>query len=335
MQTMTDELEQFNGLFEQAKKELVDKVAEKRVIIKKIADGLEQAGYPKHRICSAIVRKLAIINISTGKKYVYSDYIQRNLDASYKDYVHGKKGDKKKRVRKPLVAPHSDTGVEHGKMDVKINEKKKQSPTNTPTLVPINEKRKKVLDASVKKMLEVGKEHGYDFDNTDVEVIESETTETIIDAPPTPIESTKVKQMQQENNDLQGQLQIALAKIDELSQKHNSEHAQLAYLKNNYGELLDEYNRVSKPYMERMWIIMKVPVPGSDEPLVGVAEIDTVAKPVERRIQIPDDIPNKRTFKRYVKMEDKEQREADWNKLTNGRYSLDANIIPKTKPKTQ
>lgn len=87
--------------------------------------------------------------------------------------------------------------------------------------------------------------------------------------------------------------------------------------------------------MERMWIIMKVPVPGSDEPLVGVAEIDTVAKPVERRIQIPDDIPNKRTFKRYVKMEDKEQREADWNKLTNGRYSLDANIIPKTKPKTQ
>lgn len=330
MQTMTDELEQFNGLFEQAKKELVDKVAEKRVIIKKIADGLEQAGYPKHRICSAIVRKLAIINISTGKKYVYSDYIQRNLDASYKDYVHGKKGDKKKRVRKPLVAPEpQQKPTPVIKDDVTVTPKKES------VLAPVNEKRKKVLDASVKKMLEVGKEHGYDFDNTDVEVIESETTETIIDAPPTPIESTKVKQMQQENNDLQGQLQIALAKIDELSQKHNSEHAQLADLKNNYGELLDEYNRVSKPYMERMWIIMKVPVPGSDEPLVGVAEIDTVAKPVERRIQIPDDIPNKRTFKRYVKMEDKEQREADWNKLTNGRYSLDANIIPKTKPKTQ
>ena len=347
-----EELEPYNDLFEQAKSDFQTEMP-KIQIVKALADNLKDRGFAEKKICHAIVQRFSIPN-EFGTVFVHKDYVMRNLPSSMKDYTFAKKPPSGGKTRRKVQSKDDSSKLSEltpeqiAALDKK-KEEEKEAVTEEKKIVTRKSMKpplKTLIETDIKKEIELGKSRGIEtpvLDNvedteTETEIeIDTELTETIIESPPFALDRGAVvdkngemlKAKQQEINDLQGQLQMALVQIDTLSQKDNAISQSLTELKEDYSKLYNEYNRVSKPFTERMWIQMNTPVPDGGKPLSALAEIDVVAKPVDRRAQIPVHPTDPQRYKRYIKLQDKDAREQDWLEQSKGKHSIDVKIKPK------
>lgn len=321
-----EELEPYKTFFEDAYV-AIDKEKNKAMVINQLAKDLKTAGYTPTKISRAIVKKLGIASLENGKKYANRDYIMKCLGSEYKDYVHGKKKSTLEKEKQQQIQKEKRLAI---------------TPTQKPK--PLDEKRIKAIDQTVKKAIEIGRNHGFDvgepeLEEPEIEIIESETENIMeIDVPPTAVKGPTIKEktqeMQQELNVLQVELTDTQNKLVDAIENHHAEHGELIQLREDYAKLLDDYNEVIKPFMERQWIQVNTLNPETGEKVPSIIEFDIVANAITRRIKIPKDKEEKKIYfkRRISSLAEKEEHEKEWKRITKGKMSFNVKVV---KPKDE
>lgn len=85
---------------------------------------------------------------------------------------------------------------------------------------------------------------------------------------------------------------------------------------------LEKLQEVSKPFMERHWLTVKLSKKDDPEPIYSIIQYDAFAVPETRRVNVPPHLMKK------VSREEKEAAKQEWTEHTKGRMSVDIDIKP-------